>query len=84
MLEVGEFVPEFVSVVQRVAKLTADGGGLLLTRPANLWCLFFPGRKQSRNALAELLVSCGFEAPRYMKWRLRYELVFCNKKPANS
>jgi SAM-dependent methyltransferase len=84
MLEVGEFVPEFVSVVQRIAKLTADGGGLLLTRPAKLWYLFFPGRKQSRNALAELLVSCGFEAPRYMKWRLRYELVFCHKKPANS
>lgn len=84
MLEVGEFVPEFVSVVQRVAKLTADGGGLLLTRPAKLWWLFFPGRKQSRKALAEMLVSCGFEAPRYIKWRSRYELVLCDKKPANS
>ncbi len=81
MLEVGEFLPQFEQVMQRISDITAASGGLILTRPAGLWRYFFPGRMQSREALSELLASGGFEVPMFMKWRSRYELVFCNKKP---
>lgn len=80
MLEVGEFIPKFVEVIRRVADVTGHGGGLILTRPAYHWWLFFPGRKQSRKALSELLISLGFEEPTFVRWRFRYELVFIKRK----
>ena len=80
MLEVGEFVPKFAEVIRRVADVTAHGGGLILTRPAYLWWLFFPGRRQSRKALSDLLTSLGFEAPTFVDWRSRYELVFSRRR----
>lgn len=81
MFEVGEFLPQFKEVMHRISDITAAGGGLILTRPAGLWRFFFPGRMQSREALSNLLASGGFEAPTFVKWRSRYELVFCKKKP---
>lgn len=80
MLEVGEFLPQFENVMQRICDVTAARGGLIMTRPAGLWHYFFPGRKQSREAISGLLIAGGFEAPTFMKWRSRYELVFCKKK----
>lgn len=79
MLEVGEFISDFERVIRRVADVTEDGGGFILTRPANFWWIFFPGRKQSRDALTNLLVSFGFESPKFVKWRFRYELVLVKK-----
>lgn len=79
LLEVGEFLPKFASVIHRAADITADGGGFILTRPAGYWWLFFPGRMQSRRALSQLLTSSGFASPTFMRWRSRYELVFCQK-----
>jgi SAM-dependent methyltransferase len=79
VLEVGEFLPNFAQIVVRVAGVLPSGGGLILTRPAGIWGLFFPGRKQSRRALTRLLVSSGFAAPEFLKWRSRYEVVLARK-----
>lgn len=80
MLEVGEFLPAFTAVLQRVARVVAPRGGLIMTRPAGLWWLFFPSRRQSRRSLSALLRSLGFHEPRYRSWRMRYELVYAVKR----
>lgn len=82
MLEVGEFVPNVDRVLRRAASVLASDGGLLMTRPARFWHWFFPGRIQSRRLLARHLVSLGFTEPEFVKWRGRYELVFCNRLQA--
>lgn len=79
MLEVGEFTPRFLDVMTRIAAVLPPGGGLIATRPAGIWPLFFPGRSQTRQALASLLESLGFTEPRYLKWRSRYEMVLAQK-----
>lgn len=79
LLEVGEFLPSFVEVVERLASLVPPGGGLVMTRPACMWWIFFPGRRQSRRALGQLLQSVGFEPPDFIPWRKRYEFVLTRK-----
>lgn len=79
MLEVGEFTPNFRAVVARIAAALPPGGGLIATRPAGVWPLFFPGRSQTRRALGSLLGSLGFAKPRFLKWRSRYEMVLVRK-----
>jgi SAM-dependent methyltransferase len=79
LLEVGEFVPELVQVLDRAARLTAARGGLVMTRPAGLWSLAFPGRAQSRRELSRLLESLGYGDISIAPWRSRYELVFARK-----
>jgi len=79
LLEVGEFLPSFVEVVERLASLLPPGGALVMTRPAGMWWIFFPGRRQCRRALAQLLESVGFESPEFIHWRKRYELVLSRK-----
>jgi SAM-dependent methyltransferase len=80
MLEVGEFTPRFREVMTRVAAVLPPGGGLIATRPAGIWAFFFPGRFQTRHGLTSLLGSLGFGAPRYLKWRARYELVLAQRE----
>lgn len=80
MLEVGEFVPRFADVMARIADVLAPQGGLIMTRPAGAWWLFFPTRRQSRRSLTALLRSLGFEEPHYRAWRARYELVYAVKR----
>jgi SAM-dependent methyltransferase len=80
MLEVAEFLPSFVAVLERLSSLVPPGGGLVMTRPAKLWWLFFPRRHQSRRALSRLLVAGGFEKTQFIPWRGRYELVLARKK----
>lgn len=79
MLEVGEFTPRFREVVRHIADLLPPGGGLIATRPAGIWPLFFPGRSQTRQGFASLLDSAGFAEPQYLKWRSRYEMVLARK-----
>lgn len=79
MLEVGEFVPEFEAVVRKISILIPSGGGLIMTRPAGLWWLAFAHRKQSRMSMRRLLQSVGFERPRFIPWRSRYEFVIARK-----
>jgi SAM-dependent methyltransferase len=80
MLEVGEFLPAFPAVLRNVAAKLASGGGLLMTRPAGAWCWFFPRRGQSRRSLTASLLASGFDAPQFLPWRSRYELVFASKR----
>ncbi|HNP34707.1 MAG TPA: class I SAM-dependent methyltransferase [Woeseiaceae bacterium] len=80
LLEVGEFLPGFSTAMQNVATRIAPAGGLIMTRPAGAWPLFFPSRKQSRSGLVSLLANLGFESPRFLPWRPRYELVFAVKR----
>lgn len=80
MFEVGEFVPAFTAVLRRAADVIAPQGGLIMTRPAGAWWLFFPSRRQSRSSLSALLRSVGFDEPRYRAWRARYELVYAVKR----
>ena len=79
LLEVGEFLPQFSEVILRIGSVTAGGGSLVMTRPAGIWSKFFPGRGQSRAAIRNLLLSAGFDAPEFVPWRSRYELVFARK-----
>jgi SAM-dependent methyltransferase len=79
MLEVGEFVPRFAEVLTEAGRLIPSGGGLIATRPAGIWSIFFPGRAQTRSALTRLLQRAGFAEPRYVKWRARYEIVLARK-----
>lgn len=79
MLEVGEFVPRFAEVLAEAGRLIPSGGGLVATRPAGIWSIFFPGRAQTRSALTRLLQRAGFAEPRYVKWRARYEIVLARK-----
>lgn len=81
LLETGEFLPEFARVIHRIAAIVAPGGGLILTRPAGLWQLFFPGRSQSAAAIETLLTSAGFDKPERRQWRGRYELLRARKRP---
>lgn len=83
MLEVGEFLPDFAAVVRKVGVLTPAGAGVVMTRPAGHWALFFLNRRQSRKSMAALLESVGFEAPRFVPWRARYELVYARKPSAS-
>lgn len=80
LLEVGEFLPDFIRVIEQLANRVAPGGALVMTRPAHFWWLFFPGRRQSRRALAQLLESAGFERPRYIPWRFRYEILLSRRR----
>ena len=80
LLEVGEFLPSLVKVIETVGRVLPPGGGLVMTRPAHFWWMFFPKRRQSRRALARLLVSAGFERPRFIPWRFRYEYVLATKR----
>lgn len=79
MLEVGEFIPRFADVVETLAASVPAGSGLVATRPAGLWALFFPGRAQTRRALTRLLRRGGFAEPRFLAWRARYEIVLARK-----
>ena len=79
MLEVGEFLPDFHLVLRRVAEIVEPGGGLIMTRPAGLWSWFFIHRHQSRQRLARLLVSNGFDEPEFLPWRSRYEILFASR-----
>jgi SAM-dependent methyltransferase len=79
MLEVGEFTPCFRDLVTHIATVLPPGGGLIATRPAGIWPLFFPGRSQTRRGLESLLGSLGFAEPHYLKWRYRYEMVLAQK-----
>lgn len=79
LLEVGELLPAFEQVIRRLASLVPPGGGLVMTRPAHFWWLFFPTRKQSRGALAQLLESAGFDRPEFISWRFRYEILLSKK-----
>ena len=83
LLEVGEFLPEFENVVRAIGKNVAPRGGLLMTRPAGAWWLFFAHRQQSRRSLERLLQSSGFDNVRFRPWRSRYELVFASKKASD-
>ena len=80
LLEVGEFLAEFERVVGSAGVTVAPGGGLLMTRPAGLWWIFFAHRHQSRRSLTRLLEASGFEDVRYRPWRARYELVFARRE----
>lgn len=79
LLEVGEFLSDFDGVINTIATTVAPGGGLLMTRPASLWWIFFAHRHQSRRGLERLLVQSGFGEVRFTPWRSRYELVFARK-----
>jgi SAM-dependent methyltransferase len=79
LLEVAEFLPKLPDVLRQSAFLTAAGGGLVMTRPAGPWHLFFPGRHQSRAALGRLLTQAGFGRVRFIDWRSRYELVLADR-----
>lgn len=79
LLEVGEFLPRFRQLIAQLGRVTSPSGSLLMTRPAGLWHLCFPGRGQSRKKLSGLLEAAGFETPLFLPWRGRYELVFSRK-----
>jgi SAM-dependent methyltransferase len=79
MLEVAEFLGRPASVLRGIASVTAPAGALIMTRPAGLWWLLFPGRHQSRPALARALAAAGFGDLRFVPWRGRYELVLATR-----
>jgi SAM-dependent methyltransferase len=79
LLEVGEFLSDFESVIKAIASIVAPGGGLLMTRPARMWWMLFAHRHQSRRGLERLLAQVGFGEVSFRPWRSRYELVFARK-----
>ena len=80
LLEVGEFLTNFETVARSIGASVAPGGGLLMTRPAGLWWIFFVHRHQSRRSLTHLLCESGFDDVEFRPWRSRYELVFARKR----
>lgn len=79
LLEVGEFLPGFADAVASAGRLLRPGGVLLLTCPPFPYSLLFPGRAQSRRALARLLARTGFEKPAWHDWRRRYAVVHARR-----
>ena len=84
LLEVGEFVPGFESMLRAAANAVSPGGGLIMTRPAAPWSWVFLRRSQSRRCLRRLMVDCGLQEPEIMPWRSRYELLFTGRVAANA
>lgn len=80
MLEVGEFLPDFVAVLGAAAGAIAPGGALVMTRPARLWWLCFPGRAQSRRSLSRAIRGAGLSSPVFIPWRGRYEIVIARRQ----
>jgi len=76
-MEVAEFVADFPAVLNALQRCSAPGSRLVMTRPAGLWSLFFPGRCQSRRCLREQLSRRGFTQIEFTRWRQRYELLSC-------
>ena len=80
LLEVAEFLADFEHIIDTISARVAPGGGVLMTRPAGLWWLFFAHRHQSRQGLERLLAQKGFAEILFRPWRSRYELVFARKR----
>ena len=79
LLEAGEFIPNFVKLVEQVSHLLEPGGIFILTKPPDslAWTYFF--RRQMSQSLRSLLVSNGFTKVSFHSWTSRYELVLATK-----
>jgi SAM-dependent methyltransferase len=78
-MEAAEFVPGFSQLPAKIHSVCAPGAQLVMTRPAGLWGWMFPGRHQTRRALAACLGSAGFAQVRFVPWRSRYELLAAHR-----
>ena len=83
LMEAGEFIPQFCEVMHSVSRVTAPRGLLVLTYPAWPFAWFFPGRCQTRRALARLLSSLGFEEIEDVPWRRRYRIATWQRRLAD-
>jgi len=79
-MEVGEFLPQFGTVLELLGKRCNAGARLVMTRPAGYWHYFFPGRRQSRGRLKATLEAAGFVDIHFRAWRSRYELLSCRRR----
>jgi ubiquinone/menaquinone biosynthesis C-methylase UbiE len=78
-MEAGEFLPQFTEVIARLGPVCNAGGFLVMTKPAGLWSLCFPGRAQTRSQLTAHLHKAGFGDVKFTAWRKRYELLTARK-----
>ncbi|MFN5538984.1 MAG: class I SAM-dependent methyltransferase [Candidatus Melainabacteria bacterium] len=79
MMEVGEFLPNFIQIVKQAAKAIKPKGLFLLTKPPDYMSMAYPGRKQSKAELKGLLTNCGFQKVEIIPWTSRYEVVYAWK-----
>lgn len=79
-MEAGEFLPRFTEVVAHMGEACNKDGYIVMTKPAGLWCAFFPARAQTRTQLTTHLHKAGFTDVEFTAWRKRYELVTARKK----
>lgn len=79
-MEVGEFLPEFGTVLKLLGQCCRAGAPLVMTRPAGRWHHFFPGRGQCRRQLQSALTAAGFVDTRFHPWRSRYECLSCRRE----
>lgn len=83
LMEAGEFIPQFCEVMRGVSRVIAPRGVLVLTYPAWPFGLAFPGRCQTRRALARLLRSLAFEEIEDVPWRRRYRIAIWQRRWAD-
>jgi len=79
LLEVGELLPRFESVVVEVARSLKPGGLFLLTRLTPRYAWMFLGRSQRRQVFNRMLSRHGFTEIHMEPWRSRYEVVYATK-----
>ncbi len=75
LTEAGEFLPNFVSLVEKIAKRLKPGALFLLTKPPDQLGHLYPNRKQTKKDLTSLLESQGFTEINIFPWSSRYEVV---------
>lgn len=79
LMEVGEFLPNFVELIPEITKSIKANGFLLLTKPPDWMASFYPGRKQTERQLKQLLKDNGFRKITIKPWTNRYEVVWAQK-----
>jgi SAM-dependent methyltransferase len=84
LMEVGEFLPCFPRVLERLGRLGADGATLVMTRPAGIWAWCFPGRAQRRSGLSATLAKANYRIDEIRPWRARYELLRCSRSGSSA
>ncbi len=83
MAEVGELLPNFETVVEKVAEALEPGGLFLLTKPPDRLAWLFFGRPQTTRRFRRVLAKKGFDAVAIYPWRRRYQVVHAFKGAAS-
>jgi len=79
LLEVSEMISFLPELLRETYAALSPGGTLVLTRSPAPFSWYFPGSRQSRKGIADMLNTAGYSDIEFRPWTWRYEFVVARK-----